>query len=71
MYQPRIVELGCKASPFVMSDTAARLEACKAAASVRDTNLTAVHPTDMRFQEPALTLIAGLPLTTANRYNQG
>lgn len=54
-----------------MADTAARLEACKAAASVRDTNITAAHPTDMYFQELALTLIAGLSLTAANRYNQG
>jgi len=49
-----------------MADAAAQLEACKAAASVRDTDLTAAQPIDIPIEGLALTLIAELPLTVAN-----
>lgn len=54
-----------------MADTAARLEAFKAAASVRDTNFTAARPIDTCIEELALTFIAELPFTIANRYHKG
>ena len=51
-----------------MTDTAAQLEACKAAASVRDTDLTATQPIGIYVQGLALTLIAELPITIADCY---
>lgn len=50
-----------------MADKTAQLEACKAAASVRDTDHIAAHTLDTCIEALVLTMIAELSVTTTDR----
>ena len=54
-----------------MADTTAQLQACKAAASVRDTDLIAEHTISSDSQGLVLTMLAELPVAVADSCQQG